>query len=139
MSVKQQILDGVVKLSQSIKAPELKKNEGALYVNVFVWQEIEAIASDALKKAWATAQAKDGVMVDDDDMRALGEGDHIVSESGSFSLVAKVSKPRSTFQKDVFIAEAARRFKTTPAKVLALYEECSKEGKSPLQKRIMEA
>ena len=138
-TAKEQILEGVVDLAASIKVPELKKNEGALYVNVFIWQEINRIAEDSLKKAWATAQAKDGVLVDDDEMRALGEGDHIVSESGTFSLVAKVSKPRQSFQKDDFIAAAARQFKTSPAKVLELYEKHCKDGKPALQKRIMEA
>jgi hypothetical protein len=137
-TVKEQITAGLDKLVNSLKAPELRKNEGTLYVHTFLWQELSSVADDKLKKAWAAAQGKDGVIETDDEMRARGLGEHIVSESGSFSCVAKVTTPRKTLDRDEFIAKAALAFKVKPALVIALLESCSKEGKYPLTKRILE-
>jgi hypothetical protein len=138
-TVKEQITAGLDKLVESLKAPELRKNEGAFYVHTFLWQELSSVADDKLKKAWASAQGQGGVIETDDEMRDRGEGEHIVSESGSFSCVAKVTKPRKVFDRDEFITKAALAFKVKPAKVIALLESCSKDGKAPLNKRILEA
>ena len=139
VTVKDQITVGLDKLVGGLKAPELRKNEGKFYVETFLWQELSSIADKRLKESWAAAQGKDGVIETDDEMRARGTGEHIVSESGSFSCVAKLSAARKVFDRDRFIATAATTFKVKPAVIIAMLDKCTSDGKLPLNKRILEA
>jgi hypothetical protein len=113
-------------------------NKGSYLADIWVAQEIERQADKALAQAWKRAQ-DDGVVADDDEMRALGVGDHLVSESNDFSVTAKVAKGREIFYKGVFIAAVSKKYKIDIVKLNELAEKCVSNGKLPLTKRVVEA
>lgn len=105
---------------------------------LFVWQTVKKLGETGLKDAWANAQRDDGPVPDDTALRALGEGEHIVIESKTFSLLAKVTKPRSSFDKKLFVEVAAKKFKVRKEEIEALIESCSTLGQPVLEKRLVE-
>lgn len=113
---------------------------GPKFGYLFFWQEVLALAEDRLKKQWEKLQA-DGELPSDDDMRKLGEGDHIVKEDKRFTVTAKVSKPQERFDKDLFITEVARRYKlkVSDLEAIANSKLAKKETRPSLTKRVLEA
>lgn len=107
------------------------------YGAIFFWQEVGSLAEKKLKEAWAAAQLK--LLPDDEGMRALGEGEHIVAEDKRFSVVAKVSKPGERFDLDTFIAAVAKKYKADPVALKALADASKKQAKPSLSKRVLEA
>ena len=120
------------------RAPQDKSNVGPTIWPIFYWQVVEDIASKGLKQAWEAA-ATEGVVNSDDQLRALGEGEHLVVDSNHFSVLASVSKPRLNFDRDLFLDKVAKKYKLDKAKLMALAESCKVEGKAALSKRVVEA
>ena len=118
--------------------PQEKGNTGRTIWPIFYWQVVEDIASKGLKQAWEAA-ATEGVVNSDDQLRALGEGEHLVVDSNHFSVLASVSKPRLNFDRDLFLDKVAKKYKLDKAKLMVLAESCKVEGKAALSKRVVEA
>lgn len=138
MVIKERVLSGLTALVESLPSPR-KSNDAKYYQEIFAWQEIAALAEDRMKAAWKEAQGPAAVIEADDDMRARGVGDHIVSEAGNFSCVAKVANEGQRFDKEAFVELAAKKLKVPPSKIMALMMDATKPSKAALQKRIMEA
>ena len=136
MKLKDMLIDAVGKLAERVVPKQPKK---AVYLTtIFVWQEISSFTEKKLKEAWSLAWEA-GVIPSDDALRAAGEGEAIVCESDRFSCVAKVTKPRETFDRDKFIGELVRLYKLKRPALEALAEQCKSEGKAALSKRVLEA
>ena len=121
-----------------VRNPE-KGNSGKLLFDIYTWQVVSDIAEEMLKAAYEQAQQRGGIMGDDDRLRLLGEGDHIVAESDKFSATAKVSKPRANFDREAFITDICKTFKLQESKVQACVKRSTKTGKASLTKRVLEA
>ena len=115
-----------------------RRNSEAMLFEIRKWQEAKAYADKQLKAAWATAQAE-GVVDDDDKMRELGEGQHIVNEAGKFSVTAKVTSGGSTFKPETAVAKMVSRFKVTAERAERLIEDSKEENTARLEKRVLEA
>jgi hypothetical protein len=125
-------------IAKFVKRPDSKHNIGATLGEIFTWQTISDIADKKLKGAW-TAACADGIIPADDDMRdKYDQDEHIVTESNKFSCIVTVGKPRENFDREKFIGEVARKYKLDPVRLSKLAEDCVKEGKAPLTKRIRE-
>jgi len=141
MKIKDQLVTGLNNLVTVLakKAPsDRKSNIGKYLQDIFVWQEVNKLAADSLKEAWATAQTS-GALPFDDELRNKGEGEHIVTESDMFSLVTKVMAPRQNFDRDLFIEKVAKKFKIPVATLTALADASKVDGKAALSKRVLEA
>lgn len=104
---------------------------------IYFWQEVSTLADAKLKKAWEAKQG--GHLPSDDDMRAAGEGDHVLERDKRFTVLAKVSKPRENFKLELFIAKLVKKHKLDAAALVALAETCKEPGKASLSKRVLEA
>jgi hypothetical protein len=136
MSLKLKIVNAVIKLAPQVM-PKPKSNTKCIDV-IFYWQEVLSLAEDEVKAAWRAAQEV-GLIPSDDDMRALGEGEHIVVDSQLFSVLAKVSKPSERFDRDLFIATLVKKYKLEKARLEAIAESCKVPSKAALSKSVVEA
>ena len=135
VTIREKINDDLIDANIS-RAPKDNSNTGAYLWPVFYWQTVEDIASDQLKLAY-----KNGVSVfgTDDVMRGRGEGEHLIADSNCFSMLATVTKPRQSFDKDLFIAKLCKRYKLERSKLEVIAGECMHPTKAPLSKRVVEA
>jgi hypothetical protein len=121
---------------------DLAKKNGSninqLLYDLYFWQEVCKLADTELKKAWKTAQADDGPVDTDDDLRQLTKGEHIVCESDDFSCLVTVQGPRANFDRELFVESLCKAFKLKRASVDKVAENCLVETKPPLQKRVVE-
>lgn len=117
-------------------------NYGPHLSELYFWETVHKLAEQELKAAWARAQSPHSAsafMESDEELRAAGPGEHIVVESKQFTLVAKVTKPVDRFDPEAFIAHVARQFKISPVKLRAIADQCKRQSKPSLSKRILEA
>lgn len=133
-TIKETILQRVEEVRQGLNS--LKRSD---YGNLYFYQEVAAWAAKQEEAEWKKLQdAKTGLLDSDDDMRALGEGPHIVASGKVLQVCASVSKPRSTFQLEAFIETLCKRFKLLPEKVVVIAEGSKAEGRAALSKRVVE-
>jgi hypothetical protein len=128
------------KVEESLEA--IQPPRGANYKALFEiakWQAVCKLGESKLKVAWKTAQSEEGIIDSDDDLRALGEGTHIVLEQGRFSATAKVNAPRKTLDADALIEHMRRVHGVSAVDMARAFEACKKEGTAPLEKRVLEA
>lgn len=105
--------------------------------SILVWQETLRIAAAKFKAAWDYPQSE-GILPTDDVMRQLGEGEHVVERAGNIVLMAKVSKPREGFDRDLFIRRVAKKYKLPISDIEELAEASYTEGNPSLSKRVVE-
>jgi len=139
-TIKEKITAGVLalmkpdaKIIRKFKDDDL----GPYFSTIFFWQEVKKYSESALDAAWKIA-ASAKVVPDDDDLRDKGQGEHIISDSRQFSFIAKVDKPRQTFDQETFIKQLAERFKLNEELLTKMAANCLKDSKPPLSKRILE-
>lgn len=137
-SLKNRIEDYVLSIDQAVPNPERKKTGvGANLYEVFVWQTIHKLAEGLHKKAYKKAQP--APIPADDTMRSMGKGDWIITESSFFSLTAKVTEPRKTFNLDLFLAQLHENYDIPVPELSELAANCKSEGNPVLTKRVLEA
>jgi hypothetical protein len=117
--------------------PRDKSNAGSYLFEIWVWQEMCALAEAKLKVAWKRAQ-DDGIIADDDTLRAT-LGETIVVESDKFSCVATVASPSSRFDQPTFIQKVAKKWKLNAADLNKVADQSKLPSKSALTKRVLAA
>lgn len=136
--IKQRLVAALDKLPRNgVLLSKPGDNAGSILGKIFIWQETKRYADAQLKGAWQAAVAADLIPGDD----ALREGEKIektFGESKYFTIVAEVSEPRKTFDRDTFIATVAKKYRIDPGKLNAIAVECTKETKAPLAKKVLE-
>ena len=137
LSIKQKLAADLAALTARVPNPERKKsNTSPLLYEIYVAQELVALAEKKEKKAWAALEAN-GFIPSDAQLRKE-EGERIVTESGNFTCIVDVKAPRHTFDREAFIVALAKKYKLPIASLNALAEETVKTGTPPLSKRVME-
>ena len=124
-------------LDSFVKRPDSRHNVGSYLGEIFTWQEVKDYSESALKEAWRKAR-EDGVVPSDEDLRALGTGEHIVVESNSFSCLATINKPRKNLDVEALVDALVKKFKLDRGVVVGMVEKCKKDGTPPLSKRVRE-
>ena len=137
MTLRDQIVKDL-EASAMDRAPTEKSNAGKVLWPIFFWQVVEEVATKLRKQSWEVASTE-GVVKSDDQLRALGEGEHNVLDSNHFSVLASVTKPRMLFDRELFIANVAKKYKLDVGKLTVMAEACKIENKPALSKRIVEA
>lgn len=128
----------ITKAITEIKNPEGKRNSDVLF-RIHLAQELKRVADKMSKDAYAEA-VLDGIIPNDDALRAMDIGTHIVAESSAFSATCKVSDPRKTTDVEAFAAALAKsKYKVPIAITLKLIEDTKKESARVLEKRVLEA
>jgi hypothetical protein len=133
---------------------EIRHGINALKVSnlglIFFWQTVCKLATDRLETAWAQAQTpfdnkKDTaingspLIMSDDEMRAVGTGEHVVMSTKNFIIVAKVDKARETVDLDTTLAAIAHEFKILDTvRLIKVANESKVKGQAPLTKRVLE-
>jgi hypothetical protein len=133
--LKNDIAVWLAKMHGQCDKPSRMNNRDTLLCDVYIWQEAMILAKrhydDAIKDL-AT------LVPSDENLRRLGVGEHTIEPGNAFAFLAKISKPRETFDKDAFIATVARKFRVPVAKLEAVAEVSKKEGNAALSKRVIE-
>lgn len=140
MTIKQSIISLLtVNLNSGSKIIKRFREDdlGPYFGTIYYWQEIKKHAESALETSWKLAQ-KSKVIPDDDDLRDLGAGEHIIADSKQFSFIAKVDRPRQNFDPEQFIQLVAKRYKLSAPDLTKMAAGCLKDSKPPLTKRILE-
>lgn len=109
--------------------------------NAFFWQVVCAQAETKLKDEWAKLQDPQGKLKlkDDDDMRDLGSGDHVITNSKLFSVTAKIGAGRRTLNVDMLKSAIVRAYPSVRLdKLTEIIEDCKIQGKEQLTKRVVE-
>ena len=135
-SIKDRLTAQVTK-NLGLIAPD-KSNIGKYLWPIFYWQVISEVADAAFKEAW-NAAANAEVFDEDNKLRELGTGEHLLADSDSFSALISVSKPRMNFDREAFIGAVAKKYKIPADKLEALAETCKVKGNASLTKRVVEA
>lgn len=137
---KASIIKAISRLGETngTKNPDERHNVGSLLGEIYLWQVATDIASDRLKAAWKELEAEE-LLPSDDKLRTDVEGELVALQSPHFSLQIKVAKPRESFDKDMFIEKASKKFKIDKHKLIELSRECVKLSKAPLTKKVLEA
>lgn len=139
---KQHLLSHLVKIGSDTfgrNITDRKSNVGKYLSDIYTWQETIKYAKERYDEAWKKAQLNGGPIADDDNLRELGKGEHIVTESNSMSCIVTVQDPRRNFSKEKFIALIAKQHKIPVAELESLAERAYKETAPPLSKRVVEA
>jgi hypothetical protein len=131
------LLEQLIAEAVAKRAPKRGSKAEKLLYQIFAWQTIAKHAEELLKRSWAAAQPVE--VPDDDFMRALGRGEHIVTEAGAFTCIANITAPRMLLNQDDFNQAVSKRYEIDIAELLDLAEACKTEGKPPLSKRVLEA
>src|SRR5262249_15723758 len=114
-------------VQSGLKQAPVDSSNNAHYIwSIFYWQVVSENATKALKSAWERAVA-DGVVENDDQLRALGAGEHMLIDTNHFSVLASITKPRMLFDRDLFVEKVARKYKLEKSKLRAMAEECKVE------------
>ena len=106
---------------------------------IWLYQEIYKWAKKRKEAAWEIAQDKDGVLPQDDELRALGLGDHIVKDSHNYSVTINVANGQPSFDKDAFLLLVSNKHGVPLETLQQLAESCVSVGKLKLTKRVLEA
>jgi|SRR6185312_13020734 len=121
-----------------VKNPDRKSNVGTALFEIFIWQELCTLAENKLDAAWE-ALSEEGLLLDDNKLRAKGPGEYIETESDSFSCIVTVKNPGARINKDKFLEAAARKARISKESLEELWENCCAPTKSPLSKKVLEA
>lgn len=136
--LKDQLLVETQYILDKVKNPDRKNNQGAVLFEIFCWQEISKLSEEELRRAWTAAEAN-GILKADDIYRAKGPGESIAAESGHFSVLMKVSKPRESIDKEKFLTAVAKKARISLPALEELWDANQKVGKASLSKRVLEA
>src|SRR4051812_16015247 len=99
-------MDPKAKILKVFKQDDL----GPYFGPIYFWQEIRKYSEASYEAAWKLTQ-KAKVVPDDDALRDLGQGEHIIADSRVFSFIAKIDKPRDAFDPEKFIQVVAKKYK----------------------------
>jgi len=97
MSYETDIIKALSKFgTNSTTNPDAKSNTGRLLGEAFMWDRIEAYASNRSATRWAALE-KEGHIPD---KKTLDPGDHQLAQSPNFAIFARVTQPVKRFNAD---------------------------------------
>lgn len=134
--IREQLTSDLEAINKRVANPDRKSNTGNLLYRAFVLQTLASLAESGLKATWKSMETE-GLLPDDEQLRAV-PGERIITESSHFSLMVKVSAPREVFDRDIFIARVAKKYKIPAASLAALAEQCYASSKAPLSRKVLE-
>lgn len=141
MGTKEDLHEELANFVDDFAAPKDKQggNLAKVLHEIFVWQEIAAVANEAMKLGWKALQADEdnGGIIDDDETLREKEGERIVASTKYYDALVKVDAPRKNFDRELFIANVTRKFNLPLARVAAIADTSKKESASPITKRIV--
>ena len=117
--------------------PDQQHNVGALIGDAYFWDTVQDLAASKSRSAWSTLE-KEGFIQNKDDIRNEVDGEKTLVHSPSFAVIAKVSNPRASFDKDAFITLVSSKFKIDKHKLVELAQDCTKQSKAPVSLKILE-
>lgn len=118
-----------------LRNPDKGDNQGTLLFEALCWQEMQKLSTAKQKATWT---ALEEIIGSDDELRKKS-GEHIAAESQHFTVLTTVATPRKSIDKEAFLDAAARKGRISRQALEDLWEDCMKESKAPLTKRIVEA
>lgn len=125
------------KLSQFHVASPDKSNVGGYLADVYLWETVADLAEKKREEAWR-ALTSNKFVPPDDTLRETVDGESIVVRTPYFIVHAKVSNPRSIFDRDTFIQKVSEKFKISKPKLIELAAKCVSQTRAPLSKRVLE-
>ena len=136
MSYKVEIAKALSKigLTNGTKNPDQKHNTGGLIGEAYLWDEVVRFAEAKKKAAWE-AMTKEGLIPD---KKKLDPGDHELTYSPSFTVIAKVTQPVKRFDDEEF-ARLMLEVRKVPVSVTKeLLDKARMPGNSIVTMKVVE-
>jgi len=132
MSVTSTVIHDLSALLNRIKLPRSDSNTSTALTNALVWQEA---------RKYCEAQEKIA-RKELDDLAPIptspSPGDHVLAEGDSVLYMARVSKPRVTFNLDLFVSLIAKKHKIREPILRTLIAPARSAGKSAVSRFLAE-
>jgi hypothetical protein len=142
VSIKEKVTAKAIEaLAPNPERPNNKRRlqEASVFHRICLWYHTQSTAKAELKKAWAEAVANKFVK-DDEDLRSeySGKGECIVSETGYYSLLVKVSDAPTPFNLDLFLDTISKKYKLDRVELAQIADGSTVRGTPALTKRVVE-
>jgi hypothetical protein len=125
-------LSGLLKRLKPTESRSKTNNLNPLLMEAFIWQEARRYCEQQEK-----ASRKEL-----DSASTLGEaptpGDHILLDGGPVIYLARVTKPRVSFDLDMFIHNVSKKYKLREAEVRTMVDPARRAGKSAVSRVLIE-
>lgn len=119
------------------KNPDQLDNVGALVGDIYLWETVSEIASDKARNGWKALQSEEFIP-SKEEIRETVQGEKALVKTPSFVVLAKVTNPRTTFDRDKFIDLCSKKFKLDKHKLVELAATCVKETAAPTSLKVLE-
>jgi hypothetical protein len=125
-----QIFNDIDEMPNRLKFPD-KTNRGKLFALLTMWKKVEQIAEKKYGKLLED-MVKDEII--DDPKGLTTPGNHVLGESGKFSVNVNVSVPRREFNGDWLAARLMKDYKVPVAITKQLIEEAKRPGETQVRR-----
>jgi hypothetical protein len=125
-----QIVMDVEGMPDRLKFPD-RTNRGKQFALLTLWKKVQQLAEKKYENLMAE-MIKEEVI--DDPKSLTTPGNHILAESGKFSVQVNVSVPRREFNSDWLAAEMMKRYKVPVAITKQLIEEAKRPGTTQVRR-----
>lgn len=129
----------VIKLLSQLSniKPDSNANSDKFVADAYKWDAAEALCKKKSDQAWATLESHN-IIPEDGERRALGPGEHLLSESKLFVVQAKISQPVKRFSADALADEMVKQFKCSRSDALLMIERAKKPSNSTVTLSVLE-
>jgi len=125
-----QIYSDLDEMPNRLKFPD-RSNRGKQFALLVLWKKVEQMAAKKYE-ALLNGMIKEEVV--DDPKEIKTPGNHVLAESGKFSVQVNVSVPRREFNADWLAHEMMKRYKVPVAITKQLIEEAKRPGETQVRR-----
>lgn len=115
-----------------------KTNVSPYLASIMYYQNMKKYADEKIKQTYKEL-VSEKLIPSDDEVRQNGESEKVILSSPSFKLIYKLSAPRKSFDKDLFIERVATELGVSKLKLKKIAEESVKHSIPPLTKTVIES
>lgn len=130
MSLQAQIVMDVESMPDRLNFPD-RANRGKSFALLILWKKVAQMAEKKYDKLMET-MIKDEVI--DDPKTLTTPGNHVLAESGKYSVHVNVSVPRREFNADWLATEMMKRYKVPVSITKQLIEEAKRPGTTQVRR-----
>jgi hypothetical protein len=130
LSYQAQIFGDLEDMPNRLKFPD-RSNRGKQFALLILWKKVEQIAMKKYEKLLETMVKEEVV---DDPKSITTPGNHVLAESGKFSVQVNVSVPRREFNGDWLAARLMKDYKVPVSITKQLIEEAKRPGTTQVRR-----
>lgn len=130
LSLQAQISIDVESMPERLKFPD-RSNRGKSFALLIMWKKVQQIAEKKYEALMSTMIKEDII---DDPKTLTTPGNHVIAESGKFSVQVNVSVPRREFNGDWLANKMMKDYKVPVSITKQLIEEAKRPGTTQVRR-----